>query len=54
MDYYDWVIVAAGVGFCILAAILLVPVYLFLKKEEEAAKNWTDEAIKEREESQES
>ena len=46
MSYQDWIIVGAGVGFVVLAAILLVPVYLFLKKEEEASKNWTEEAQK--------
>lgn len=45
MDKYYVVIALTFVGFVALAAILLVPVYLFLKKEEDVARHWTDETI---------
>lgn len=45
MDRYYVVIALTFVGFVALAAILLVPVYLFLKREEEVASHWTDETI---------
>ncbi len=45
MDQYYVVIALTFVGFVALAAILLVPVYLFLKREEEVASHWTDETI---------
>jgi len=45
MDDYFVVIVVTIVGFCILASILLVPVYLFLKKEEKLADNWTRDSL---------
>lgn len=45
MDQYYVVIALTFVGFVALAAILLVPVYLFLKREEEVASRWTDESI---------
>jgi hypothetical protein len=40
MDQYTFVIIATTVGFFALAALLLVPVYRFLKREEEASKQW--------------
>jgi len=45
MDDYSVVIIVTIIGFSALAAILLVPVYLFLKKEEEVADRWTQEAL---------
>lgn len=45
MDRYYVVIALTFFGFLALAAILLVPVYLFLKKEEDVARNWTDETV---------
>ena len=36
------------VGFGLLAAILLVPVYRFLEREKKVAKKWTPEALAER------
>lgn len=48
MDKYTIVIIVTIVGFAILASILLVPVYRFLKKEEKISEEWTQEALKER------
>lgn len=45
MERYYVVIALTFIGFVALAAILLVPVYLFLKKEEEVASHWTDETV---------
>ncbi len=45
MDEYTLVILLAFFGFVALAAILLVPVYLFLKREEEVGRNWTREEL---------
>lgn len=45
MDTYTLVILGAFVGFVALAAILLVPVYLFLKREEQVSRNWTRESL---------
>ncbi|WP_456425204.1 hypothetical protein [Rhodocaloribacter sp.] len=45
MDEYFVVIVLTFVGFVALAAILLVPVYLFLKREERASQSWTREEL---------
>lgn len=45
MDDYLVVIIVTIVGFCALAAALLVPVYLFLKKEEKLADSWTRERL---------
>lgn len=47
MDEYTLVIIVTLVGFTILATILLVPVYRFLKKEEKIAEEWTKEALNE-------
>ncbi len=41
MDYYTAVIIATVVGFSALAAALLIPVWRFLKREEEAGEQWT-------------
>ena len=37
--------VIALVGFFLLAAILLVPVFRFLKREQKASEQWTAEAL---------
>jgi hypothetical protein len=42
------IIVATLVGFGLLAALLLVPVYRFLERERKVAKKWTPEALAER------
>jgi len=42
------VIVGTLVGFGALAALLLVPIYRFLDREEEVAEEWTPEALAER------
>jgi hypothetical protein len=38
-------IVMALVGFFLLAAVLLIPVYLFLQREKRASEQWTPEAL---------
>lgn len=45
VDKYTIVIILSTVGFFLLAAILLVPVYLFLLREEKHAEKWTSDAI---------
>ncbi len=45
MDSYYLVIVGTIVGFFALAAALLVPIYRFLKKEEQTAELWTEESV---------
>jgi len=42
------IIVATLVGFGLLAAALLVPVYRFLERERKVAQKWTPEALAER------
>lgn len=42
---YNLIIVLTFVGFMILAALLLVPVYRFLKREEEVSSNWTAQEL---------
>jgi len=42
------IIAATLVGFGLLAALLLVPVYRFLERERKVAKKWTPEALAER------
>ena len=42
------VILATLVGFSALAALLLVPVYRFLEREEEVAQQWTPDELAER------
>jgi len=44
---YLSVIVATLVAFGSLAALLLVPVYRFLEREQEVAEKWTPEAVAE-------
>jgi len=45
MDSFSVVIVMTFLGFFALAAALLVPIYLFLKKEEKTAQMWTREHL---------
>lgn len=42
------IIAATLIGFAALAAMLLVPIYRFLDREEEVAEEWTPEAVAER------
>jgi hypothetical protein len=42
------IIVGTIVGFGLLAALLLVPVYRFLERERKVAKKWTPDALAER------
>lgn len=42
------IILGTLVGFGALAALLLVPIYRFLDREQEVAEDWTPEAIAER------
>ena len=42
------IIMGTLVGFAALAALLLVPIYRFLDREEEVAEDWTPEALAER------
>lgn len=42
------IIVATLLGFGALAALLLVPIYRFLDREQEVAEKWTPEALAER------
>lgn len=44
-ESYTSVILITFFGFCALAAVLLVPVYLFLRREEEVSEGWTEEAL---------
>lgn len=39
-DGYSVVIIVSGLGFCALAAALLIPVYRFMRKEDEAAREF--------------
>ena len=45
MDKYYVAIALTTVGFFALAALLLVPVWRFLRREEEISKNWTEERL---------
>ncbi len=45
MGDYALPIVITFVGFISLAAILLVPIYRFLQREERRSEEWTDERI---------
>jgi len=42
------VIAGTLLGFALLAALLLVPVYRFLDREQKVARDWTPEALAER------
>jgi hypothetical protein len=48
MDKYSIVIIGSFLGFIALAALLLVPVYLFLKKEEAVGEAMTAAILEER------
>lgn len=43
---YTLIIVVTTIGFFCLAAILLVPIYRFLKREEKASEEWTNESLR--------
>ncbi len=43
MSGYNGVILLTLVGFLALAALLLTPVYRFLKREEKVAEAWTED-----------
>jgi hypothetical protein len=45
MDYYTVIVILTLLGFLLLAALLLVPVYLFLKREEHASQRWTKDVL---------
>ncbi len=42
---YTWLIIGTTLGFFALAAVLLVPIYRFLKREEKVAEEWTKEKL---------
>jgi hypothetical protein len=46
MDDISLIIVLGLIGFGLVAFLLLFPVYRFLKREEEASKNWTEESLR--------
>lgn len=48
MTGYVPIVILTIVLFTLLAAILLVPIYRFLKREEEASRNWTRESLERR------
>ncbi len=41
MEKYYLIIILTTVGFFLLAAILLVPIWRFLKREEDKARDWS-------------
>lgn len=44
-----WIVVAITItGFFSLAAALLIPVYRFLKREEEISKDWVEKGVSDR------
>lgn len=48
MGGYTILILATLVGFCLLAYVLLAPVYNFLEREEALSEEWTPERVAER------
>lgn len=48
MEEYLLPIFLALFGWLALAALLLIPLYRFLRREEAASSAWTDEAVRER------
>lgn len=42
---YTWVVIGTTIAFFSLAALLLVPIYRFLIREEKASEAWTEEAL---------
>lgn len=47
-SYHLTVILLTLFGFLLVAYLLLAPVYRFLKREEEASRHWTKEALAKR------
>ena len=47
MDDYNYtiIIIATTIGFFALAAVLLVPIYRFLNREEKESEAWTKEKL---------
>jgi hypothetical protein len=45
MDYYTLIIILTAIAFFALAAVLLVPVWRFLGREEEKSRQWIDSSI---------
>lgn len=45
---YALLIILTLIGFFLLAAVLLVPVYRFLEREEQVSKRWTEDQLAER------
>jgi hypothetical protein len=45
MSSYTVIIILTFIAFVSLAALLLVPVYLFLRREERAGKAWTQKEL---------
>ena len=45
MTSYTSIILLTLFGFLALAAILLIPVYRFLRREEQVARKWTNEEL---------
>lgn len=48
MDEYGLIIVLALIGFIVVAALVLYPVYKFLLRQEEISRDWTEENLAER------
>lgn len=48
MSDYTVIIIVTLVGFLGLAALLLVPVYRFLKREEKVSRKWTERQLRKR------
>ena len=48
MNTYTLIIILTTLGFLLLAALLLTPVYLFLNREEERSERWTEQALAKR------
>lgn len=48
MGEYTLLIIVTLIGFFLLAALLLVPVYSFLERERRASEEWTPDKIAER------
>ena len=48
MDFYTVLIFVTLIGFGLLAFVLLWPVHQFLDREQEASKQWTQEALAQR------
>lgn len=46
MDKYHLAIILTTIGFFALAALLLVPVWRFLNREEQISREWTEDALR--------